>query len=111
MLAVFQNNSKQHLIKIDDLVVVDKINVLKGQLLVIKNLLMIYNKNSNIFIGKPFIKKAFVIAEVKRINIGRNNIILKKKRRKNYKKKTSFKKIFVILKIKSIIYGNKEGRG
>ena len=103
MLAVFQNNIKQYLIKNGDNIIIDKINVRKGSLLVIKNLLMIFYENGNVFMGKPFIKKAFIIAKVKKIYMNSNNIVLKKKRRKNYKKKLFYKRIFIKLTIKSIL--------
>lgn len=100
MLAVFINNSKQYIVKIGSFIILNKTNLVEGQILIIKNILIYYC--DKIIIGNPFIYNAYIIGKVKTSFNNCKNIILKKKRRNNYKKKITYRNKFVLLEIKSI---------
>lgn len=96
MSAVIKLKSKQYNIEIGEIVKVDKIKYNKSQIVNITDAIS-YSKES----GK--IRKVNVIALI--INHGEENknIVFKKKRRKNYKRKMGESKKITFIKIKRII--------
>ncbi|UDG81756.1 50S ribosomal protein L21 [Candidatus Profftia lariciata] len=101
MYAVFQSGGKQHLVKENQTIRIEKINVVTGEKIEFNQVLML-NNDKNIKIGFPFITGSKVIAEI--IAHGRKEkiVVVKFRRRKNYRKQQGHRQWFTDVKITAI---------
>ena len=104
MIAVIKTGGKQYLVKLGDIIKVDRINVKLGDSIKIDKILALYknDKNYTLKLGDPFIKSLTVKAKVIEQTKDKKVIIFKKKRRQNYRRKKGHKQLITILEIKKI---------
>ena len=96
MSTLIKLKSKQYNIKIGEIIKVDKIKYEKSQIINITDAIS-YSKESS------KIRKVNVIALIVNHSEENKNIVFKKKRRKNYKRKMGESKKVTFIKIKRII--------
>ncbi len=101
MYAIIQRGSKQHKIEVGDTISTEKIDSKTGEKIEIKDVLLIKDED-RVFIGKPYLSGAKVIAEVKEQGRGKKIVIGKFKKRKGYRRKAGHRQDYTKLLIKEI---------
>ena len=100
MYAVIELNKNQYVVKKDEEIIVDKL-VQDNKNIKIETVLL-YKDDNTTLIGKPYIKNAFVDAEIIDEFKDKKVVVFKYKRKKNYKKRTGHRQKYTILKINNI---------
>ena len=108
MTVIFQNRGKQYKAKIGDFLKLPKMSDLKKNDSIIFDEVVFYkNEKGESFIGSPLVNgvaiKAKVIDQIRDKKI----IVLKKKRRHNYRRKIGHRQDLTLLKIEEIKTDNK----
>ncbi|VFP79609.1 50S ribosomal protein L21 [Candidatus Erwinia haradaeae] len=102
MYAVFKSGGKQHRVREGQIVRIEKIDYLIGEIVSFKKVLMIANKDIT-HIGLPLVSGGIITAEI--ITHGRDKKIkiIKFRARKHYRKHQGHRQSFTDVKIISII--------
>ena len=100
MFAVIETGGKQYKVKEGDVIRVEKLPVPEGSEIELDKVLFI--TNDEIKVGKPYIEGATVKAKVLRHARGKKIIVMKFKRRKNYRRKYGHRQWFTELEILEI---------
>jgi large subunit ribosomal protein L21 len=101
MYAVVQTSGKQYKVAKEAVISVDRMPGEVGDKIELKDVLFA-SENGNVVIGSPRIEGAIVTAEIIEQFRGEKIIVFKKKRRKNYRRKTGHRQDLTNLKIKEI---------
>ncbi|WP_434732476.1 50S ribosomal protein L21 [Wolbachia endosymbiont of Zygogramma bicolorata] len=96
MFAVIETGGKQYLVKEGSIIKVEKLEVEEKKEVEINKVICISNN------GLSYSSNATVKAEVLEQCRGEKIIIFKKKRRKNYRRKTSHRQYITVLRINEI---------
>ena len=102
MFAIIKTSGIQINVKKEDIIKINHTSGEVGSYIRINKLLLIKKDNQKIEIGTPYIKNASIIAKIIAQIKDKKIIILKKKKRKGYKKKLSHRQDVTYLKIISI---------
>lgn len=101
--AVVLIGGHQHKVTTNDFLYVDKIKrVAVGEMLVFNQVLLLGSVSETI-IGRPFVPSGAVVAVVEQQTRDSKEIVFKKKRRKNYRRKTGFRTPLTQLRILDIV--------
>ncbi|MDD4294644.1 MAG: 50S ribosomal protein L21 [Candidatus Omnitrophica bacterium] len=100
MWAVVEIKRKQYLVKEGEILKVERIRSKEGQAVFEKVLLLA--DGDKIKVGKPYVAKSQVKAEVLKEEKGDKILVYKVKRRKKYRKMQGHRQIYTVLKISSI---------
>lgn len=101
MYAVVESGGKQHKVRQGELVHVEKIEGNPGELITLESVLLV-SEGDSIHVGSPMIEGARVTGEIVEQGKARKIVVLKKKRRKGYRRKQGHRQLFTCLKIKEI---------
>ena len=101
MYAVIKTGGKQYKVSEGDLLQVEKIDGGRGDQVEFKEVLMTAN-GDNIEVGTPVLPKASVMAEIVKHGKGKKIIVLKKIRRKGYRKKQGHRQPYTNLIVREI---------
>ncbi len=101
MLAVVEIGKKQFLVKKGDCLKAPRLKEKEGKIALDKVLLLADDKK--VSIGRPYLEKAKVEAEIQGEKKAKKVIVYKYKRRKKYRKKQGHRQIHTILKITRIV--------
>lgn len=104
MYAVITTGGKQYKVSEGDVIDVEKLGIEEGSEVKFDKVLLLGDENET-RLGKPYIKDAYVTAEVIANKRARKVIVYKFKRRKNYRRKKGHRQHLTQLKIKQIIVG------
>lgn len=96
MFAVIDTGGKQYLVKKGSIIKVEKLEAEEGKEIEINKVICVLNNGLSSFHG------ATVKAEVLEQRRGEKIIIFKKKRRKNYRRKTGHRQYITVLRINEI---------
>ncbi|CAA3704996.1 50S ribosomal protein L21 [Candidatus Portiera aleyrodidarum] len=102
MYAVIKCGSKQYFVKEGQKIKIEKVKLEVGELFDINKVLMIDKKNNKIEIGKPFVNKAKVSAEILAHKRDKKIKIIHFKRRKHHLKQQGHRQWFTEIKILKI---------
>ena len=102
MFAVIKTGGKQYKVKEGDKLTVEKLEAKVGDKIKFEQVLLVA-ENDDVKIGTPFIKGAFVEAEVLEQKKGPKVIIFKYKPKKRYKKKRGHRQPQTVVEIKGIV--------
>ncbi len=102
MFAVVKTGGKQYRVAKDDVLKVEKLDGEKGEKILLTNVLMIVDGETQ-NIGSPEIEGAAVEAEVIDQGRAKKIIVFKKKRRQNYRRKAGHRQDITILRVTDII--------
>jgi len=102
MFAVIKSGGKQYRIKVGDILAVEKLDAQEGEKIIFDQVLLIED-DKNTLIGTPIVERAQVIGEVIENFKDKKVIVFKKKRRKQYRKKTGHRQELTRVKIEEII--------
>lgn len=97
MFAVIESGNKQYRIKIGDVIKVEKLMGEVGTMHKFDKVLMVGDK-----VGSPLVSSARVTGEILEQKKNDKEIIFKKKRRHNYRRKKGHRQHITVLRIKSI---------
>lgn len=100
MYAIFESGSKQYKVSPGDLLKVEKLEQKSGTEAVLKNVLIIYDKE--LHLGSPYLEKARVVCDVIQNGFGPKITMFKLKRRKGSRRKRGHRQPFTLLKVKEI---------
>jgi large subunit ribosomal protein L21 len=106
MFAVFKNGGKQYKACENQIIRLERIDAALGEELELKEIMMIENGDSKISVGSPYVSGASVKIQVVDHDQDEKVIIFKKRRRKNYRRKTGHRQQNSLVKIVSINLGN-----
>jgi large subunit ribosomal protein L21 len=108
MFAIVEISGKQYKVSEDDTIEVDKLGTAKGKIKFDKVLL--YAKDDkNVELGRPYIKDAYVEAEVVDEKRGDKVKVFKMKPKKRYSKTIGHRKHLTVVQIKGIKVSAKSG--
>ena len=102
MFAVVKTGGKQYKVKENDIILVEKLENKKGDSINLNQILLLSNDEKKIQIGTPLLKGVSVKAKVLEQKKQKKVLVFKKKRIKNYKKKTGHRQNITVLKILKI---------
>lgn len=106
MFAVIKTGGKQYRVQQGDVLEVEKLDIEAGKKVTFDEVLLVEN-NGETLIGTPHVIKAQVKAVVLERFKDQKVIVFKKKRRKQYKKKTGHRQQLTRVKIEEILAGGK----
>jgi large subunit ribosomal protein L21 len=106
MFAVIKTGGKQYRVEQGDVLEIEKIDIEAGKSVTFSEVLLVEN-NGETMIGTPYVDKAQVKAIVLESFKDGKVIVFKKKRRKQYKKKTGHRQKLTRIKIEEILAGGK----
>ncbi|MFC2170312.1 50S ribosomal protein L21, partial [Acidobacteriota bacterium] len=102
MFAVIKTGGKQYRVQEGDVIQVEKLNSDEGQKIRFDQVLLIEQEEKTL-IGTPFVEKAEVRAVIVENFRGKKIIVFKKKRRKQYKRKTGHRQELTKVRIEEIV--------
>ncbi len=97
MFAVLESGSKQYHVKIGDVIKVEKLGGEVGSKITIDKILFVDK-----VAGNPVVSGASVVAEILDQRKAEKDIIFKKKRRHNYRRKRGHRQQITVLRIQEI---------
>jgi len=106
MFAVIKTGGKQYKVQKGDVLEVEKLDAEEGKKVTFDKVLLVED-NGNTLVGTPHVDKAQVLAVVLESIKGEKVIVFKKKRRKQYKKKSGHRQEIMRIKIEEIFFGDK----
>lgn len=101
MYAIIQTGGKQYKVSEGDIIEVEKLDINAGNMIEFSDVLFLSNGQA-VRLGQPIIEGARVTAEVLEQYKGEKEIIFKKRRRHNYRRKKGHRQLLTSLKVKSI---------
>ena len=107
MLAVFKTGGKQYSVKTGQILKVEKLEGKKGDNVSFDNVLAV-SENTNHTIGAPLVKGVTIQAKILDQIRDKKIIVFKKRRRQNYRHTQGHRQYLTVLKIESIVTGNKK---
>lgn len=99
--AVVETGGKQYLVKANDRLKVEKLDVEAGKPVELTQVLAL-SDGAKLTIGKPFVKGAKVVATCVEQTKGPKVRSFKKRRRKGYSKRIGHRQLLTVLKVDSI---------
>lgn len=102
MLAIIRTGGKQYRVKPGDVIEVERLKGQEGQQVEFREVLL-FDDGSQTLLGRPYLEKAIVRAEVVDQFKDEKVIVFKKKRRKQYKKKRGHRQLKTRVKILEVI--------
>ena len=102
MISTIQIGSKQYNVSLGSRLRVEKLNEKKGALWTKGRVLAVLSDQGELTVGEPFIDKAKVKARVVSIGKAKKILVLKKKRRKGYRRTQGHRQMFTELFIEAL---------
>ncbi|RLC43011.1 MAG: 50S ribosomal protein L21 [Candidatus Coatesbacteria bacterium] len=102
MYAVIETGGKQYIVRENDILNVEKLDVEASKDVSFDAVLMVSDEKGEVKIGTPTLQGAKVLGELLGETKGKKVLIGKIKRRKNYRRKIGHRQTFSSVKIKSI---------
>ncbi len=101
MFAIVETGSKQYRVAPGDVIQVEKLPVDEGAQVELDRVLCLA-QDQDVRVGTPYLEGVKVKAQVLRHGKGRKIIVMKYKKRKNYRRKKGHRQLFTELKITEI---------
>ena len=105
MFAVFKNGGKQYKVVENQVLKLEKFEAVLGEEIEINEVMMIGGEGTHVSVGAPFVTGASVKIQLVGYDQEKKVIIFKKRRRKNYRRKTGHRQVVSLVKIMSINSG------
>ena len=104
MYAVIKSGGKQHKVSEGEEILLEKLSLDEGEVIEFSEVLAV-NKDGNLNVGKPLLEGAVVKGKVLNHLKTKKIMVIKMKRRKDYRKKQGHRQNLTKVKIESISYG------
>jgi len=101
MYAIIENGGKQIKVEEGAIVNIEKTGKKPGEIIELKNILLLVD-GERVEVGRPYLDKGKVSAEVTRHVKGRKIIVFKKRRRKEYEKTIGHRQHYTEVRIREI---------
>lgn len=101
MIAVLQTGGKQYKVSKGDVIDIEKLEGNPGDKINFDKVLLV-GDDKDVKIGKPYVEKAVVVAELVKQGKGKKLIAFKYKRRKNYSRKVGHRQQLTTVRIEDI---------
>jgi len=101
MYAVIETGGKQYKVEEGSVVSIEKTSKKPGDIIELSNILLLVD-GEKVEVGRPYVDKGTVLAEIKRHIKGKKVMIFKKRRRKDYKKTLGHRQQYTEVRIKEI---------
>jgi len=101
MYAIIEAGGKQYKVEEGSFVNIEKTSKKPGDIIELGNILLLVD-GERVEVGRPYVDRGKVLAEVKRHFRGKRIIVFKKMRRKDYKKTLGHRQYYTQVKIKEI---------
>lgn len=101
MYVIIETGGKQYKVEEGAVVNIEKTDKKPGDIIELNNILLLVN-DKKVEIGRPYLDKRTVLAEVKRHFKAKKIMVFKKRRRKDYKKTLGHRQQYTEVKIKEI---------
>ena len=98
MFAIVRTGSKQFKVKVNDVILAEKINANAGDHVRLEEVLLI-GEGDKVTFGSPLIQGAVVLVKVEAQQRADKIIVFKKKRRKNYRRKNGHRQCQTALRV------------
>ena len=105
MFAVFKNGGKQYKVRENQILKLEKIDAALGAEITLNEIMMTGTEGALVHVGAPYVKDASVKLQLIDQEKGEKVIIFKKRRRKNYRRKTGHRQLISLVKVISITAG------
>ncbi len=102
MFAVFKNGGKQYRACENQIIRLERMNIDLGSEVDLTEVMMIEQENNKVLVGAPYVSGATVKVQVVDHDQDEKVIIFKKRRRKNYRRKTGHRQQNTFVKVVSI---------
>lgn len=102
MYAVIKTGGKQYRVAKDQYLKVEKLDAEVGSTIDFDQVLLVGGDGAELKVGTPVIEGAKVTAEVVEQTRGPKIVIFKKRRRKNFRRKTGHRQYLTVVKIAAI---------
>lgn len=102
MYAIVETGGKQYKLSVGDVVKVEKLAGEPGDKVSLDQVLAVSDDTGNLTWGTPCLENAKVTAEILAQDRAKKIVVLKYKRRKNYKRKQGHRQAYTKLKIEAI---------
>jgi large subunit ribosomal protein L21 len=102
MFAVFKNGGKQYRVCENQVVRLERIEAELGSELDLSEVMMVEQEGNKVLVGAPYVPGALVKIQVVDHDQDDKVIIFKKRRRKNYRRKTGHRQQNTFVKVVSI---------
>lgn len=103
MFAVIETGGKQYKVKKGCVLSCEKLDVPVGNDIQFQNVLLIDDGSGQVTVGAPYVPDVTVSASVLEQKRGEKLVIFKKRRRKNYRRKTGHRQSISVLRIVDIV--------
>jgi len=104
MYAVIETAGKQYRVSVGSVIRVDSVSAEIGTVVTLDKVLLL-SSDGKVQVGSPHVATAKVIAEVREQGMGPKLRVIKKKRRKNYRRVIGSRKGYTALEIKEVLNG------
>lgn len=101
MYAVIRTGGKQYRVATNQVIEVEKLDAEAGSTVELSEVLMV-GEGDNATVGSPLVEGASVTATVLEQGKGPKLIVFKKRRRKNYRRKTGHRQKLTVLRVTDI---------
>jgi large subunit ribosomal protein L21 len=102
MFAVFKSGGKQYKVQENQVLKLEKLDAAVGEEIKLEEIMMMGENEAKVSVGAPYVKNASVTIQVVDQDKDPKVIIFKKKRRKNYRRKTGHRQPISLVKVISI---------
>jgi len=102
MFAVIRTGGKQYRVGPEDVILVERLTAEPGAFIAISDILMLGGDGTETVVGAPTVANAAVFAEVLDQTRGDKILMLKKRRRKNYRRRGGHRQHLTVLRIAGI---------
>ncbi len=106
MFAVFKNGGKQYKACENQIIKLERIDAALGEEIELKEIMMVGTEDNKLSVGAPYVLGASIRIQIVDHDKDEKVIIFKKRRRKNYRRKTGHRQPNSLVKIVSITSGN-----
>lgn len=107
MYAIIQNGSHQYKVTPGMELPLYNLSKKEGEKVVLENVLMVVNDDGNIQVGKPFVNKASVSLEVKKVKQGKKINVMRFKAKSRYTKRRGFRESLTVVYVDAITVDSK----
>ena len=104
MFAIVETGSKQYRVSPGEVIQVEKLPVDVGAEAELDRVILL-NQDGSVQVGSPYLDGAKVKAQVLRHGRGKKILVMKYKKRKNYRRKLGHRQSFTELKVTDIVTG------
>ncbi|MFA7565665.1 MAG: 50S ribosomal protein L21 [Alkalispirochaeta sp.] len=102
MYALVEIKGKQYRVEKDSVLTVDRLEGETGSNVEFENVVLL-SKDDAVSVGTPFVKGASVTAEIDNHIRDRKVMVLKHKRRKNYRRTRGHRQQYSVIRVKEIV--------